>query len=309
MSWTDFQRLRMAGWVMFGIMLVVFSIYFLSIGGTGASLFFFSGVVIVFTILLLIGPVAYVNSRVSRIQRRAEDALRRGDYAAALQAVGTLQHYPLQPLNQASVRGWQGAILFARGQLAESEALLRQSYAEARDLLPGEVEQHMIVNGLLINLATTRRAQGDYQEATELYQQALAINQEQSLPYLGLATNHLYQGTEPARALELLEQAMEKEQVSPEEGQSSVIMVSRAWALTQQQQTTLADEALEQAMREINPEHRPIAASVYERAGRLMLLRDDLPAARDYFERAYQTDPHGYIGQQAQVALQQLEQT
>jgi tetratricopeptide (TPR) repeat protein len=201
------------------------------------------------------------------------------------------------------MKSLQGAVLVIAGQLSEAEPLLRQSYdiASKRE---SDVEAREIAFLSLVNLAMARREQGDYQESLRLYAEAMELHPAHSLAYLGTATTLLAQGSEPARALELLEQAREKEQKTPREELIGIIMVSRAWALAQQDEPQAAEDALKEALKAVNLEYKPRASDIYYRAGRMMQQVGDTDAAREYFSMAREIDPRGLTARLAGAALE-----
>jgi tetratricopeptide (TPR) repeat protein len=239
---------------------------------------------------------------------RAVSKLRRGNYAGALRLLHWLQRMPLPPVDMAAMKSLQGAVLVIAGQLSEAEPLLRQSYdiASGRE---GDVEAREIAFLSLVNLAMSRREQGDYQESLRLYAEAMELHPAHSLAYLGTATTLLAQGGESAHALELLEQASEKEQKTPREELMGIIMVSRAWALAQQSEQEAAEDALKEALKAVNLEYKPRAGDIYYRAGRMMQQLGDTDAAREYFSMAREIDPRGLTARLASAALDSTDTT
>jgi tetratricopeptide (TPR) repeat protein len=154
-----------------------------------------------------------------------------------------------------------------------------------------------------------RREQGDYQESLRLYEEAMELHPAHSLAYLGTATTLLAQGGEPARALELLEQAREQEQKTPREELMGIILVSHAWALAQQGEQEAAEDALKEALKAVNLEYKPRAGDIYYRAGRMMQQLGDTDAAREYFSMARAIDPRGLTARLAGAALEASDET
>jgi tetratricopeptide (TPR) repeat protein len=305
MAWDRFRG------VLIGIMgLIVlgttwYAVEFLAAGGDVFDL-----VIDVIWLLLVCVVIFFVipYTLIKYAHDRAVSKLRRGDYAGALRLLRWLQYMPLPPVDMAAMKSLQGAVLVIAGQLSEAEPLLRQSYATA-STREGDVEAREIAFLSLVNLAMARREQGDYYESLRLYEEAMELHPAHSLSYLGTATTLLAQGDEPARALELLAQAHEKEQKTPREELMGIIMVSRAWALAQQGERQAAEDALKDALKAVNLEYKPRAGDIYYRAGQMMQQLGDTDAAREYFSMAREIDPRGLAARLARAALEATDGT
>jgi Tfp pilus assembly protein PilF len=76
-----------------------------------------------------------------------------------------------------------------------------------------------------------------------------------------------------------------------------------AWALARLGRRQETEEAIENALK-ATAKNVPDLAITYHRAGLAMQALGEEAAARDYFERAMQTDPSGRRGTLAKAAMQ-----
>jgi tetratricopeptide (TPR) repeat protein len=230
-----------------------------------------------------------------------ESALRKGNYAAALRYTDWMGSLRLRPVVAVSLRG---AALLGAGQLQEAEQFVRESLRMKLQMRPEQAQKIRFTS--LTNLARIYREQGRTDDALHTYQEAQAINEQHSLPYLGQAMVYLEQSREPQRALELLGTALEHEPNHPDANLRGLIMVGRAWALTLLGNDEDASEAFSHSILSTNPDDKPRLAEVHERAGRVLLLRNEHESAREYFANAITHDPQGRIGEQARRALEEI---
>jgi len=230
-----------------------------------------------------------------------ERALHQGDYAAALRYTDWMGSLHLRPAVAVSLRG---AALLGAGQLQEAEQFVRESLRMKMQMSPEQTQNIRFAS--LTNLARIYREQGRADEALHTYEEARALNEQHSLPYLGQAMVYLEEGREPQRALELLDTALEHEPNHPAANLRGLIMVGRAWALTLLGNDEAASEAFSQSILATNPDNKPRLAEVHERAGRVLLLRNEEEAAREYFTNAIAHDPQGHTGDKARRALEEI---
>jgi tetratricopeptide (TPR) repeat protein len=248
--------------------------------------------------LVLFGVWLRLPHLLTSLTRRA---LRQGDYAAALRYTDWMGSLRLWPVVAVSLRG---AALLGAGQLQEAEQFVRESLRMKFQMRPDQAEQTRFAS--LTYLARIYREQGHTDDALHTYQEAQAINEQHSLPYLGQAMVYLEQSREPQRALELLDTALEHEPNHPAANLRGLIMVGRAWALTLLGNDEDASEAFSHSILATNPDDKPRLAEVHEHAGRVLLLRNEPEAAREYFTNAIAHDPQGHTGAQARRALEEL---
>ncbi len=67
-----------------------------------------------------------------------------------------------------------------------------------------------------------------------------------------------------------------------------------------------ADDTLQQAFKKAHRKNLLSMSQVYHLAGHVMQVTGNSEAAREYFSKAVQLNPHGRIGQMAQQALDQM---
>ena len=129
-------------------------------------------------------------------------ALRRANYDRALKRVRLLRRLrPRSPL----LLFLHGTVLLEGGRHTEAEELLRESLAEGQDS-PSHAEAQ---GSALENLGYALLEQQRYGEAVQAFEGSIEINPGSAGPYSGLAEAYLRQATDPERALELMEKALE----------------------------------------------------------------------------------------------------
>jgi len=120
-------------------------------------------------------------------------------------------------------------------------------------------------------------------------------------PYIGLANVVLRQHRDPRRALEFLEQVgTSKRTLGPE--LRDEYWALKAWALAESGQTSEVAPAIENAFR-YTPQSKPGVAFTCYNAGMAMLAMGEEAKAREYFQRARESDPEGRWGKLAKEAL------
>jgi tetratricopeptide (TPR) repeat protein len=125
----------------------------------------------------------------------------------------------------------------------------------------------------------------------------------------GLAEVYLRQGHDPARALELLDMALEKKptfflyRLLRADDMTGQIIANRAWALAQQRRHLEAEQVLDEAFQKVDRKSKPRLAAVHYRAGHVLQLRGNKQAAREHARTAQELDPHGDAGRLAAQAF------
>jgi tetratricopeptide (TPR) repeat protein len=167
-------------------------------------------------LLVVVGLTTYGNLRLRR-KRRAIDALmapyRKGDYAAALQAVECLRSYPRDYCF------FRGAILVQLGDLKEAEPLLLQSIA-----LSEQPERALLDTtfGRSIKLTALSRSelgelyleQSRYDDALRCFEASLRDWPRRGATHRAIAETLLRRGDDPAGALKWARLAVEEDRAS-----------------------------------------------------------------------------------------------
>ena len=197
----------------------------------------------------------------------------------------------------------QGIMLLAANRHREAEPHFCQVLAHN----PSRQYQIMGVTGLLEIRQETDRMN----EAIRLAEVAAMINPADLLAYLELADIYLRSYPEPARALAMVDMALEQLRKSHRYKQlrrmERNVHMRRAWALTSLGRYEEADFALQQAT-EV-PAGKLQLSRAYElyMMGQIKRLRGELVTAHQYFQQSNAADPDGHIGKLAAEALEDME--
>ncbi len=226
----------------------------------------------------------------------------RGDYEGALRRLRFLRS--LSPRN-AGFLFMQGTVLLMAGRYQDSEQLLRESLTEGRK---GAADVQSVA---LENLGFVLLEQERYDEARQAFEGSLAIRADRGGPYDGLAQIELRQAREAARALELVERALEyKRRTLMSRNVDRYVLgemlADRAWALALLGRHDEARQALDAAFRETDRSFKPMLAGIHYRGGPIARLRGDEAGAREHLERARAIDPHGSYGARAGRLLAEI---
>jgi tetratricopeptide (TPR) repeat protein len=191
--------------------------------------------------------------------------------------------------------------LFYWGHAKEAEAILRELVQPSRSLADR-------VNGFE-QLGLVLLAQGDYPEAKQSFEAAVALRPSRSVAFSGLSELRLRHGLLPGQALADAERALKKHRSELSERFSSEhlagIRGNQAWALALLGHAAESQQAIELGAREIDPKHKPELAGFHWRAGMAMLAIENPSSAVDHFRRASELDPEGYYGGLATLQLRQ----
>jgi tetratricopeptide (TPR) repeat protein len=183
-------------------------------------------------------------------------------------------------------------VLLVAGRYREAEETARRALAVTRNSWQATVLDY---------LGSALMEQGRYDEATRSFEAALKATPKFRRPYIGLANVVLRQHRDPRRALELLEQVgTSKRPLGPE--LRDEYWALKAWALAESGQTSEVAPAIENAFR-YTPQSKPGVAFTCYNAGMAMLAMGEEAKAREYFQRARNSDPEGRWGKLAKEAL------
>jgi hypothetical protein len=190
----------------------------------------------------------------------------------------------------------EGAIyasLAGRGE--EAERCLRRALSEARGT-DAAFRAHA-----LMCLGFTLTDRGRYEESQRCFETVVAMGDRTGGARIGLAELLLKQGTEPEKALALIEEGMKikKNRLARPER-----MGSRAWALGAMGRQREMDEAMATALRETDPSLKTVAAGVHWRIGKALVACQRIAEAIEHFQTAFQTDPLGQSGASSRMELE-----
>lgn len=224
------------------------------------------------------------------------EALKTGDYRGALQKLQRLSFgFPSRDLLLL-----EAAVLSMGGLAEEAEqsgrrAVERSSGAGARFALDR-------LGVILTDL-------GRYDEARECLEQAIELEDGFDMGWADLAELQLMEGDDSARALELIERAM---QAKPSPASYRVgrqmdaeTMAIRAWALAAVGKRLEAEVSIQRALSRADQHWKPVVAGIYWRVAMASAAMGDHNAAMSHFRNAAVMDPRGKYGK---LCLLQLSQ-
>jgi tetratricopeptide (TPR) repeat protein len=231
----------------------------------------------------------------------ADRALKRANYAEALRRVDLFLR--LRP-QSAGLLYTRGTILWLAGRQVEAEDALRQSLAA------GQTRAEVLQALPLENLAYVLIEQGRYTEAIRSLEGSIKILPDRGGPYVPLAETYLRQKSEPQKALQLADQAIELKEKSATQKRSNRQAYAdawalRAWALGLLGRRAESNESMQKALVESNREYKPNFAGTLYHLGQALLSQGNQSAAVEKFSEARGLDPSGNYGSLAVRALRE----
>ncbi len=178
--------------------------------------------------------------------------------------------------------------MFHAGRLQEAEAGFRR-------MLTTTSGSELV--SALENLGFTLIHQGRHSEAMRAFEGAAKLAPERGVPYSGMAEALLERGSEPGRALELVDCALKLNAETSSRktrDERRELLAKRACALAQLGRVAEATAAVDEALAAPAPESVPVLAQVYYRAA--MAAE---PMREEYLHRARAIDPEGLYGKLA----------
>lgn len=161
----------------------------------------------------------------------------------------------------------------------------------------------------LNNYACELTLQARYDEALPFLETAINSQPHYANTYDSLAAWYLAQNRNAARALEVAQFGLNLSPPSwlrSKSGSYAVRLANRAWAEACNGLADRARATLAEAFKKANPKVVPYFAELNRIAGETYITLNDLPAARQHFARAAETDPNGRIGKLAREKLNSL---
>ena len=217
----------------------------------------------------------------------AKQALHAGDYEKALRRLALMQRLPFR---SATLLFTTGTVLMFAGQNREAEEVFRRCLgrrltAAGRSLV-------------LVNLGYVLLGEKRYEEARQVYEEAIRLRPEGAVAYSSLAEVYLQQAIEPEKALQLLDRGITLKQSSAEQRKVDehifgYLFSNRAWALFQLGRDPEASEALEQARAFTTLRMKPGAAGVHYHMARALMAGGRRAEAAEHLRQVKQIDPHG----------------
>lgn len=223
-------------------------------------------------------------------------ALKRGEYDEAGKAV--VRFHPHNPDGPHALR-MRALSLLLGGRYGEAEELARRAVARTRNGVEQAYALDCLGDALL--------EQGRYEEAMRAYEAAIQARPGFRRAYRGMAEVLLRQGTNPPRALEVVEQVAGPSGPSRNKwGLNSEVRddywALKAWALAQLGRTAEVTSAIENALRFTDKKSKPSMGTTLYRAGMAMDAMGEDKQAAEYLRRAQEIDPEGRAGKVAAQA-------
>ncbi len=155
-------------------------------------------------------------------------------------------------------------------------------------------------------LGDALQAQGRYEEAKKCLQGGIEMgDDDEASSRVDLAQLLLERESEPAKALELTDEAMRVAKGRVAAKVEPLYSATRAWALALLGRRQEADEAIERATRVRRDTHAALFANTRLNAGMALLAMDQPEKAIEHFRAVHEADRDGKYGA---LALQQLKQ-
>jgi len=244
-------------------------------------------------IIALITLIVSARDIVARVLVRR--AWGKGDYDRALRSLRTLSSG--SPTTE--MLRLQGLTHALAGRPAEAEQCFRQALAKDHSM-PRSAQVHCL--GCLGNTLTD---QGRYEEARQCLERAVEMGDRNGTARVSIAELLLAQGSEPQRALDLVDEAMRATQGQIAQRLEGGRRATRAWALALLGRRQEAEQSIEQALRAPVGKLRATLAMRHWAVGMALVAMERTGKAIEHFRAARDADPSGKYGD---LALRQLKQ-
>jgi len=227
----------------------------------------------------------------------AKTPLREGKYDQALTRLTLLKRLHVTSPNLLHMTG---TVLMFAGRNREAEEVIRQCLAHT--LSPPQ-------RGLfLANLGYVLLGEKRYDEARQVYEEAIRNRPNGAVAYSSLAEVYLQQGIEPQKALQLVDLGLKFKRVSPKQAGVDqhifgYLLANRAWALFLLGRADEARESLNEARQYGNVHSKPGAAGVYYHIARALLAGGLNDEAAEQLRQVKQIDPQGRYAALADSAM------
>ena len=227
----------------------------------------------------------------------AKSPLSGGQYEKALRRLVLLKRLHIRSPNLLHMTG---TVLMFAGRNREAEEVIRQCLNNA--LTAPE-------RGLfLVNLGYVLLGEKRYDEARQVYEEAIRNRPNGAVAYSSLAEVYLEQGIEPERALQLADLGIKfkrasRAQTEVDQHIFGYLFANRAWALFLLGRAEEARESLDQAQAFTSVGIKPGAAGVHYHIARALAAGGQSAQAAEQFRQARQADPQGRYAALADAAL------
>jgi len=224
-------------------------------------------------------------------------AVRAGDYDRAIRWIRRLSFG--RPSHR--MIGLEGVTHALAGRPDQAEPCIRQALARTH----GSWRFEQV--SLLGCLGEVLGHQGRNEEAQKCLQASIDMGDtDEKCSRAGLAELLLKQGTEPQKALELVDQAMRLTKGAIAKKVEPLRSATRAWALALLGRRQEAGEAIERATRARRHTHVAMFANAHLNVAMALLAMDQTERAAYHLREAHDVDPHGKYGAFALNQLQQM---
>jgi len=220
----------------------------------------------------------------------AKPAWRADDYDGALRGIRRLRFG--KPSN--SLINMEGFTHSIANNPTEAERCFRKALAGASDIPRSDRA------GLLGSLGDALKDQGRYEEARKCLECSIEMGDNTAgSARFDLAELLLRQGTEPLRALQLVDEAIRMAKGSASGKVRPSRLARRAWALALLGRRQEAEQAIEHALLVRREAGAPLFASTRLNVGMALVAMDRPEKAIEHFRAAYEADPKGKYGTRA----------
>ena len=247
---------------------------------------------LVVTIIVITLVVAARDILADALVRKA---WRAGDYDGALKS---LRRLSLGSPTTEMLR-LQGVTHVLAGRPAEAEPCFRQALAK------GHAAPRSTQVRCLGCLGDTLTDLGRYEEARRCLERAVEMGDRNGSARVSIAELLLAQGSEPQKALDLVDEAMRISKAPVAQRLEGIRRAIRAWALALLGRRQEAEESIEQALRAPGGTLRATLAMRHWAVGMALVALERTGKAIEHFRAARDADPKGKYGG---LAMQQLKQ-
>jgi hypothetical protein len=279
---------RPAKWILFGAILLLCGLVPLGWVDRLIPVWPLAGLVKLVVVIVLFSLIASGREIVAVLV--VPRAWRAGDYDRALRWIRRLGF----GCPNAQLFRMEGITHGLGNRPAEAERCYREALARSQDSPRSERA------GMLGCLAESLEDQGRIPESMRCRQAAIDIGDNiLGSARHGLAELLLKQGTEPQRALELVDEAMRVARGPVAAQVEPLRWATRAWALAVLGRRQEAEQAIGRALRMRRETQAASFASTRIKVGKALLAMDQPEKALEHFRAAYEADPKGKNGARA----------
>ena len=247
--------------------------------------------------LILVPPILIVATLLwvvaNALLRRSRVALLRGDYEKALSLTARMK--------SVSQHDFRAYILSLAGRPDEAEKIIGKLIPQSAK--PADQERRLAL------LADIRMDQGRWEDARQSLDMAMRLDDALGSHSSTLAEWYLLQNLEPQKALDLLEQAngaphLARLEPTARNGILAMRLAMKSLALARLGKHPDAESAMAEAQAIADPGYVPGMALLDWRIGMAFAAMGQPAKAREHYQKAAATDPHGKYGRLAVRGLE-----